>query len=57
MFAAKDISSNHNILIISHNGRLKGGAQFSLLNKIKYLSDKNYNISIFMPSFDGFDFI
>ena len=42
------------ILIISHNGRLKGGAQFSLLNFLRTIPKNEFDITVSMPSFEGY---
>ena len=48
-------NNHYKLLFISHSGRLKGGAQYSLLNILKYLSKQNFDIVVSMPSFDGLE--
>jgi len=51
----KNNSYSKRILIVSHNGRLKGGAQFSLLNFLKAIPKDEFDITVSMPYYEGLD--
>ena len=51
----KNNSYSKRILIVSHNGRLKGGAQFSLLSFLKSISKKEFDITVSIPIYEGLD--
>ena len=40
---------------MSHNGRLKGGAQFSLLSFLKSIPKDEFDITVSIPTYEGLD--